>query len=516
MHGYNILAEPLRITDLNRADAITRNKQFIEVIRQRADEYKGAVDGVGDLSRVLRLPGTKNLKGGSEDAPLCYVVADNPIRYSTGDFDDKLDGAFLKQESKILQPVVKKLRDESKKSARTRFDSIFDTDEYNIFRAEMMLDVLKTVNHEDLSYGRWLAINTACKNIGVPYSSVDAFNQCEPTNYNAEQNAKRWQQLNAPSFGIETLHGIAKDFGYREKDARLAFRKLHSDLFKQGGSDKDFFSDDDYQTWFGDDRTDLANAIRLENFCGSNVRWLKDGEKWLIFENGVWTYGSDKPACLLPFVQSLYDFLSKNAIDSDAVKVADSFKQTSQAFAAISYLRGCDSILITADDLDKHSNLLNVQNGVIDLTDGKLYPHDDSSRAKLITQMCNAAYYPDAKSALVENFFRDIMPDEETRAGLLRWLGYNLTGENNEAKFLIWFGRGSNGKTVLGTTILELLGDYATPLNQRAQALTALKNAVSRFVKNYRKRRLLITNLSKIYPAAANCHFDICGKKRNR
>lgn len=92
-----------------------------------------------------------------------------------------------------------------------------DEPEYDIFRATKMLEVLSTVDHKDMTYNQWLAINTACKNIGVPYSVVDAFNQCDPTNYNAEQNRRRWEGLNDPKYDIETLHGIAKQFGYDEK-----------------------------------------------------------------------------------------------------------------------------------------------------------------------------------------------------------------------------------------------------------------------------------------------------------
>ena len=102
--------------------------------------------------------------------------------------------------------------------------------EYDLFRAELMLKVLSTVNHKDLSYNKWLAVITACKNIGVPYASVAAFCQCDPTNYNAEENKKRWEGLNNPSMGIETIHGIAKQFGYQEKDARSEWYKLHPEL----------------------------------------------------------------------------------------------------------------------------------------------------------------------------------------------------------------------------------------------------------------------------------------------
>ena len=51
-----------------------------------------------------------------------------------------------------------------------------------------------------------------------------------------------------------------------------------------------------------------------------------------------------------------------------------------------------------------------------------------------------------------------------TRAGLIRWLAYCLTGEVSEEKFMIWTGGGGNGKGVLSATTLELLGSYGVGL----------------------------------------------------
>lgn len=227
------------------------------------------------------------------------------------------------------------------------------------------------------------------------------------------------------------------------------------------------FDDDDRQFYLGGLVTDLANARRLERFCGSDVRWLTDDERWLIYGGGLWTRGTDKTAALLPFVGKFADRLlaSTELVDEEKKKkarnIAFQFQKRDNVSAAVTMLKSCDSILITADDLDNHKNLLNCLNGVVDLQTGKLYPHDPKY---LITQQCRAAYDPNAKSSLVDNFFKSIQPDEETRAGLLRWLGYCLTGEVSEEKFMIWTGGGGNGKGVTSATILELLGSYAIGL----------------------------------------------------
>lgn len=226
-------------------------------------------------------------------------------------------------------------------------------------------------------------------------------------------------------------------------------------------------SDKNLNSLFAGKDTDLVNARRFEKFCGSDVRWLTDDEQWLIYQNGVWIRGSEKNSAISHFGRALADTLSEYATTAAEKSLAEKFQSAKKISGAITFLKTLESIRITAQDLDTHSNLLNCLNGVIDLQTGSLYPNVEK-RSALITQQCRAACIKDAKSELVDNFFRDIMPDEQTRAGLLRWLGYCLTGECNEEKFLLWFGRGSNGKGVLGATLLELLGDYGSGLAQRA------------------------------------------------
>ena len=140
--------------------------------------------------------------------------------------------------------------------------------------------------------------------------------------------------------------------------------------------------------------TDLAFAKRLEKFCGADVRWLTDDEQWLLWRNGVWRHGSEKNSCVAHFGRHLAETLSEYAQNQTERDIADVFQSAKKISSALILLKTIDSIRITAEDLDKHSNLLNCLNGVVDLQDGKLYPHDDSIRRKLITQQCRADYVP--------------------------------------------------------------------------------------------------------------------------
>ena len=259
--------------------------------------------------------------------------------------------------------------------------------------------------------------------------------------------------------GLDALRGILQDI-YDNSLAELD--AVARELAKEENSR---LSDDILNSIFNGDASDLDFARRFEQVFGDCVRWLKDSERWLTFANGIWTRGSEKNSCLLPFTREVADLMTQYAENKDERALADRLKSTRKILSSITALKSLDSILITQDDLDTHSSLLSVLNGVVDLETGILMNADPT---KLITRQCRAEYHANAHSELVDKFFRDIQPDEMTRAGLLRWLGYCLTGENSEEKFLVWHGGGKNGKGVLSGTMLELSGSYGVGLTPRA------------------------------------------------
>ena len=225
-------------------------------------------------------------------------------------------------------------------------------------------------------------------------------------------------------------------------------------------------TDDDLNFLFEGDETDSDFANRFEKVFGARVRWLTDEERWLTYGNGLWQHGSEKNSCLLPFVRETKDLMLEYAENKEERVLAERLKSTRKILSSITMMKSLDSILITTKDLDAHSELLNCLNGVVDLETGTLMDADPSL---LITKQCNCAFEPNAQSSLVDKFFRDIMPDDETRAGLLRWLGYCLTAKTNEHKFAVWTGEhGANGKSTLSGVMLKLLGTYGTGLNPRA------------------------------------------------
>lgn len=121
---------------------------------------------------------------------------------------------------------------------------------------------------------------------------------------------------------------------------------------------------------------------------------------------------------------------------------------------------------VTIDDMDCDPMLFNVQNGTILLrkaADGgvELRGHDRNDR---ITKLAPVTYDAEADASVWRAFTRTVLPDEDVRTFLRRYLGYCLTASVSEQVLVLCHGTGANGKSTLINTALHVMGDYATTL----------------------------------------------------
>jgi P4 family phage/plasmid primase-like protien len=90
-YAYLLLKEPaLLATDEDRAHMERLNERFVAAVRRPALErgWKSAVDPC-DLAKVLRLPGTVNLKDPSNPAPV-RIAEESDARFTLSDLDERL------------------------------------------------------------------------------------------------------------------------------------------------------------------------------------------------------------------------------------------------------------------------------------------------------------------------------------------------------------------------------------------------------------------------------------------
>ena len=323
------------------------------------------------------------------------------------------------------------------------------------------------------TYEDWVQVGMILKNNGNGVADWEQWSRADERFKDGECQRK-WQGFNGSGLTIASLHRLAQFYGYSEKDFRREWYNLRgiksarrptndeSARADVDGSGRDALID----SLFDGDASDRAFAKRLEKFCGDRVRWLDKEKRWYIYADGVWTAGGSENSAIANFADDLAETMQQRAATDAEKKLADKFQSSKKIGCAIGLLKARHSVRITLADLDNHPELLNVLNGVVDLQTGKFFDADPSL---LLTRQCRADFDPRASSPLVDKFFRDIQPDDATRAGLIRWLAYNLTSETREHKFAVWTGeRGANGKSTLSDVMLELLGTYATGLNPRA------------------------------------------------
>jgi putative DNA primase/helicase len=106
----------------------------------------------------------------------------------------------------------------------------------------------------------------------------------------------------------------------------------------------------------------------------------------------------------------------------------------------------------------------NVLSGTIDLTTGVVMPHN---RLDYITKLAACDVAPaDTPHPIWSNFLARITAgDADLIAFLQRYIGYCLTGDTSEHRFVFGHGGGANGKGTFINTFVNIFGDYATISN---------------------------------------------------
>ena len=226
LHAYYIFDSPIKITDDNREELKRRNNLLLDVIRQRANGKK--IDGVGDLPRILRTPGTYNYKLGKDNAPLCHIVEDSGLRFSPDQIDEKLKVA--------IQVQVSKAQATSTAPTKSKKDFADDSD-FNSFRVRRMLDF---ISPSSLTYDDWLAVGMALKNIGMDYSDWENWSRTDERFKDGECQYK-WNGFDRDGYDIGTLFHFAQLGGY---DAQDTFREWYQLNTNHSSSNKKKINDD--------------------------------------------------------------------------------------------------------------------------------------------------------------------------------------------------------------------------------------------------------------------------------
>lgn len=414
-HAYWLLTEP--IADMAAWTATM--KAIIAAV--------GSDHAVHDAPRVMRLPGTRNVKPEYSGSPMCRIVSLNDSRHQIAAFPSK-----ALQHRKTYTPsdaLPRPLCDEGE-----RFMQSCDLAGE---RRPALFRIACDMNARGWTLGQ--AMDAIMARVGKI-----------PRPLTAEEAADVPRQ-------IESAFSKPRERGHIASPAQKAASALVADAAAGdafgGGTDLTRPI-----TW-----GDIGLSRRLARTVRGRLAYIRERRMWFAFDGKRWAERADHIA--VQECKRLHDELWREVgeVPGESRKAAVEYVQSTATKrcidAVVALARSEPGINVSQADFDAHPWLLNVENGVLDLRSGDLHPHNPQLR---LMQLAPVSYDPDAKSELWERFIRDVTcGDEEIANFMQQAFGLALTGDVSDEVLICHNGGGCNGKSTALEAIAAMLGDYA-------------------------------------------------------
>lgn len=201
-----------------------------------------------------------------------------------------------------------------------------------------------------------------------------------------------------------------------------------------------------------------------ERGIGDKVRFDHSTGIWHIW-NGV-RWQPDKTQKIIDLVRNCaFKWIADAEGSGHDIKPLLPMLDAGRKASVLKMLASMPDIAMSGDEWDKDPELVGFENGVLNLRTLKL---DKTPDPKLLVSR-STGYdwiedddYEVSMSMPFYDFVLDIMSGDAVLADyVIRVLGYSMIGVNQEQKFWMWVGGGSNGKGILARTVTKALGDYA-------------------------------------------------------
>lgn len=224
-----------------------------------------------------------------------------------------------------------------------------------------------------------------------------------------------------------------------------------SDWLAKGNSDNDLlslieeteligeFKDEPWieYTKNGSPKVNVSKAADyLINQFNGNIIYVE--ENFYFYDNGVWK--EKLPSSISIKIKYILDHHSTSRLITDILNLIKI--ELEHKYADVKF--------------NDHKNLLNLINGVLDIKENKLIPHD---REFYFTLKHPVNYNPDSKCRRWDQFLVELEFDTETIKHLQEWAGYVFYPETRIQKCLYLQGSGRNGKSVFLEVLSKVWGN---------------------------------------------------------
>ncbi len=208
------------------------------------------------------------------------------------------------------------------------------------------------------------------------------------------------------------------------------------------------------QIGFSFDKNDQITGLNGNLFAAHILKHhdllYSEGDRFYHWDHGVWKYMD-----MNNLSRILRDFLHQYAPNFWTVKREEQ------------YLEALKREAPRVDELNANRKYINLENGMLNLETFQLVPHNKALYSSIRVPI---RYDPKAECPTFMKFLNDVFECDEERIKLTaEILGYCLTAETKAQKAFIFYGKGSNGKSVLADVVVQLSGKEncsAVPLQE--------------------------------------------------
>lgn len=199
--------------------------------------------------------------------------------------------------------------------------------------------------------------------------------------------------------------------------------------------------------------TDDALALSFTSRYAEDWRYCAAWGKWLVWDGRRWQ--ADETLLVHHLIRAI---CREAALKADSHRLAAKLAASSTVGGVERLARTDRRHASTSEEWDADLFALNTPGGMVDLSTGRIKPHD---RRERMTKLATAT--PRGDCTRWRAFLADITGgDADLQAYLQRMVGYCLTGATTAHALFFLYGTGANGKSVFVNTLATILGDYAT------------------------------------------------------
>jgi len=473
-------------------------QRVIELAANKLGYHYGA--GVGDLSRVLRIPGTVNRK--VADAPtMCEWRLDlsNSTPYDLGDLIDVMDTAAkrLEKPRPVSVPSLpapsahqQGTRPGDAYNAATNWISLLEADGATIFRDSGTGYIEWTRPDKDRRHG--MSATTGYSGGDVLKVFTDAWH---PLRQDATYDRFGYYATTHHNGDIKAATRALSALGYGEKRAPVP---SPDEWNYRPPLEEEPSPQPEQQPRRNWGYNDSGFASRFEDIHGENWRYAATRKQWLRWDGTCWV--PDVTGAVTDLIDKMVQHEDIRADDiedeKERAKKKASIKpmlSNSKQLGATAILARRGKIAITVDQLDAQKTKLTCANGVLDLNDFAFSGHQ---REHLATKKLRVAYDPAATAPKWEKFLVDILPDPAMREYLQRAAGYTLTGDANRKAIFMLHGPSHTGKSQLINALTEIFGDFAQGAKEQTFRVSESANGPTPGLHKLRGARLVTASES--------------------